>query len=158
MGPIEISQCSGLEAAVLSFWIGADSAHPGSEPFQMRMRMGGMRRREILAGLWGAAVALPAVARAQQSAKLPTIGYLGPNTRSLDSQRLAAFVQRLRELGWIDDRTITIEYRWADGRNEHLAEFAADFVRQEVGVIVTSATAHRCGKTGNICDSIVFAC
>jgi hypothetical protein len=53
---------------------------------------------------------------------------------------------------------ITIEYWWADGRNEHLAEFAADFVRQEVGVIVTSATAHRCGKTGNICDSIVFAC
>jgi len=140
MGPIEISQCSGLEAAVLSFWIGADRAHPGSEPFQMRMRVGGMRRREILAGLWGAAVALPAVARAQQSAKLPTIGYLGPNTRSLDSQRLAAFVQRLRELGWVDDRTITIEYRWADGRNERLAEFAADFVRRKVDVIVTSAT------------------
>ena len=102
--------------------------------------MGGMRRREILGVFGGAAVALPVVARAQQSAKLPTIGYLGPNTRSLDSQRVAAFVQRLRELGWIDDRTITIEYRWAGGRNEHLAEFAADFIRRKVDVIVTSAT------------------
>jgi hypothetical protein len=131
MGPIEISQCSGLEAAVLSFWIGADSAHPGSEPFQMRMRMGGMWRREILAGLWGAAVCQWWHVRSSPQ-----------NSPSLVS----------------NDRTITIEYWWADGRNEHLAEFAADFVRQEVDVIVTSATAHRCGKTGNICDSIVFAC
>ena len=92
--------------------------------------MGGMRRREVLGVLGGAAVALPMVALAQQSAKLPTIGYLGPNTRSLDSQRLAAFVRRLRELGWIEDRTVTIEYRWAEGRNENLAGFAADFVSQ----------------------------
>jgi putative ABC transport system substrate-binding protein len=62
------------------------------------------------------------VAGAQQSAKLPTIGYLGSNTRLFNSQRLAAFVQRLSELGWIEDRTITIEYRWAQGRNEHLVE------------------------------------
>jgi hypothetical protein len=120
-----------VQAAVLSFWIGADSAHPGSEPFQMRMRMGGMRRREILAGLWGAAVSQWWHVRSSPQ-----------NSPSLVS----------------NDRTITIEYWWADGRNEHLAEFAADFVRQEVDVIVTSATAHRCGKTGNICDSIVFAC
>jgi len=102
--------------------------------------MGGVRRREVLGVLGGAAVEWPVMTRAQQSAKLPTIGYLGPNTRSLDSQRLAAFVQRLRELGWIEDRTVTIEYRWAEGRNEHLAEFAADFVSRKVDVIVTSAT------------------
>src|SRR5262245_66195716 len=102
--------------------------------------MVGMRRREILGVFGGAAVALPVVASAQQFAKLPTIGYLGPNTRSLDSQRLAAFVQRLRELGWMEDRTVTIEYRWAEGRNDHLAEFAADFVSRKVDVIVTSAT------------------
>src|SRR5215475_7805986 len=87
-------------------------------PIQMRKRMGGMRRREVLGVFGGVAVAWAMMARAQQSAKLPTIGYLGPNTRSLDSQRLTAFVQRLRELGWIEDRTITIEYRWAEGRNE----------------------------------------
>jgi putative ABC transport system substrate-binding protein len=65
---------------------------------------------------------------------------LGPDTRSLDGPRLAAFVQRLRELGWIEDRTIAIEYRWAEGRNEHLAEIATELVRRKVDVIVTSAT------------------
>jgi putative ABC transport system substrate-binding protein len=99
-----------------------------------------MKHREFITLLGGAAAAWPALANAQQTAKLPTIGYLGPNSRSLDSQRLAAFVQRLRELGWIEDRTITIEYRWADGRDEHLADIAADFVRRKVDVIVTSAT------------------
>jgi putative tryptophan/tyrosine transport system substrate-binding protein len=99
-----------------------------------------MKHREFITLLGGAAAAWPALANAQQTAKLPTIGYLGPNSRSLDSQRLAAFVQRLRELGWIEDRTITIEYRWADGRNEHLAGIAADFARRKVDVIVTSAT------------------
>jgi ABC-type uncharacterized transport system substrate-binding protein len=102
--------------------------------------MAGMRRREFIAVLGGGAVVWPLLARAQQTAKSPTIGYLGPNSRSLDSQRLAAFVQRLRELGWIEDRTITVEYRWAEGRNEHLAEIAADFVRRKVDIIVTSAT------------------
>jgi putative tryptophan/tyrosine transport system substrate-binding protein len=97
-------------------------------------------RRGFITLLGGAAVAWPALANAQQTAKLPTIGYLGPNSRSLDSQRLVAFVQRLRELGWIEDRTITIEYRWAEGRNEHLADIAANFVRRKVDVIVTSAT------------------
>ena len=98
-----------------------------------------MRRREFITLLGGAA-AWPVAARAQQPAKLPTIGYLGPSTRSLDSQRLNAFVQRLRELGWNEGRTIAIEYRWAEGRNERLAETAAEFVRRKVDVIVTSAT------------------
>src|SRR5262245_48944557 len=77
-------------------------------------------------------------ARAEQPAKLPTIGYLGPAT--LDSQRLAAFVKRLRDLGWIEGRTIAIEYRWSEGRNERLAETAAELVRLKMDVIVTSAT------------------
>src|SRR5262245_56692519 len=77
-------------------------------------------------------------ARAQQPAKLPTIGYLGPAT--LDDQRLAAFVKRLRDLGWIEGRTIAIEYRWSEGRNQRLAETAAEFVRLKIDVIVTSAT------------------
>jgi len=82
-----------------------------------------MRRREFISLLGCAAATWPALAHAQQNAKLPTVGYLGPNSRLLDSQRLAAFVQR-----------------WAEGRNEHLAEIAADFVRRKVDIIVTSAT------------------
>jgi putative tryptophan/tyrosine transport system substrate-binding protein len=98
-----------------------------------------MRRRKLIT-LLGTALAWPLVARAQQPAKLPTIGYLGPATRTLDSERLAAFVKRLRDLGWIEGRTIAIEYRWAEGRNERLAETATEFVRLKMDVIVTSAT------------------
>ena len=107
---------------------------------RQRRRGDRMKRREFISLLGGAAAAWPLAARAQQPAKLPTIGYLGPNTRSLDSQRLAAFVQRLRELGWIEGHTIAIEYRWAEGRTERLAEFAAEFVGLKAGVIVTSGT------------------
>jgi putative tryptophan/tyrosine transport system substrate-binding protein len=98
-----------------------------------------MRRRQFIT-LLGGAVAWPLAGHAQQTAKLPTIGFLGPNTPSLDSRRVAAFAQRLSELGWIEGRTVAIEYRWAEGRTERLAEFAAELVRLKVDVIVTSAT------------------
>jgi putative ABC transport system substrate-binding protein len=98
------------------------------------------RRREFISLLGGAAAGWPLAARAQQPAKLPTIGFLGPNTPSLDSRRVGAFVQRLRELGWIEGRNVATEYRSAEGRTEHLAEFAAEFVRLKVDVIVTSGT------------------
>jgi ABC-type uncharacterized transport system substrate-binding protein len=99
-----------------------------------------MKRREFITLLGGAAAAWPLAARAQQPTRLPTIGVLGPNTPSLDSRRIGAFVQRLGELGWIEGRNVAIEYRWAEGRTERLAEFAAEFVRLHVDVIVTSAT------------------
>src|SRR5262249_19420270 len=99
-----------------------------------------MRRREFITLLGGAAVAWPLAARAQQQAKLPTIGLWGPSTLSAASQRVARFVQRLRELGWIEGRTVTIEYRWAEGRNERAAEIAAEFVRLKVDVIVAQGT------------------
>ena len=83
----------------------------------------------------------PLAARAQQPAKLPTIGFLGPATPSAWSPWTAAFVQRLRELGWIEGRTVAIEYRWAEGHNERYAEIAAEFVRLKVDVIVTTAPA-----------------
>ena len=67
------------------------------------------------------AAAWPLAASAQQPAKLPTIGFLGASTPSSDSHRVAAFVQRLRELGWIEGRTVAIEYRWAEGRTERYA-------------------------------------
>ena len=72
-----------------------------------------MKRREFITLLGGAAAAWPLAAGAQQAGKLPTIGLLGATTALAGSQRVAAFVQRLRELGWIDGRTTAIEYRWA---------------------------------------------
>ena|SRR5438067_4386080 len=98
-----------------------------------------MRRREFVTLLGGAA-AWPLGARAQQAGTRPAIGFLGANTPSLDSRRIAAFVQRLRERGWIEGHTVAIEYRWAEGRNERYAEIAAEFVRLKVDVIVTSGT------------------
>ena len=72
--------------------------------------------------------------------KLATIGLLGSGTAAAQSQWTAAFVQRLRELGWTEDRNVTIEYRWAEGRSERFAEFAAEFVRLKVDVILTHNT------------------
>jgi putative ABC transport system substrate-binding protein len=98
-----------------------------------------MNRREFITLLGGAA-AWPLAARAQQPGKLPTIGYLGQSTLAVESQRVAALVQGLRELGWTEGRTVAIEYRWGEGRIERAAEFAAEFVRFKVDVIVTSGT------------------
>jgi putative tryptophan/tyrosine transport system substrate-binding protein len=97
-------------------------------------------RREFISLLGGAAAAWPLAAGAQQTAKLPTIGVLGSATPSTQAPRFAAFVQRLRELGWIENRTVAIEYRWAEWRDERFAEIAAEFVRLKVDVIVTSGT------------------
>ena len=97
-------------------------------------------RRKFLATLVGvAAVAWPLAARAQQPAKLPTIGFLGSGTPAAHGHWVAAFVQRLRELGWIEGRNLTIDYRWAEGSSDRAAELAADFVRLKVDVIVTYA-------------------
>jgi putative tryptophan/tyrosine transport system substrate-binding protein len=107
-----------------------------------------VRRREFITLLGGAA-SWPLAARAQQASKLPTIGFLGtatpssqPRTAMPSSQPhfVAAFVQRLRELGWVEGRTVAIEYRWAEARIERYTEIAAEFVRLKVDVIVTSGT------------------
>jgi putative tryptophan/tyrosine transport system substrate-binding protein len=113
-----------------------------------------MRRRQFIA-LLGAA-AWPIASRAQVR-KLPTIGYLGPATPSAWSPWTAAFVQRLRELGWIEGRTVTIEYRWAEGHNERYADIAAEFVRLKVDVIVTTAPAVPATKQVTSVVPIVFA-
>src|SRR5215510_3420584 len=100
-----------------------------------------MRRREFITLLGGAA-AWPVAARGQQAGKLPTIGFLGANTASASVQRqwTDAFVQRLRELGWVESRDVAILYRWGDGRSERSAEILAEFVRLNVDVIVTHST------------------
>jgi putative tryptophan/tyrosine transport system substrate-binding protein len=116
------------------------------------------KRREFISLLGGVAAAWPLAARAQQPAKLPTIGFLVAGTPSSHGQWVAAFVQRLRELGWIEGRNIAIEYRWAEGRTERFAEIATEFVRRNVDVIVTSATAAiAAAKQATSVIPIVFA-
>src|SRR5262245_43939535 len=100
-----------------------------------------MKRREFIALLGGAAASWPLAARAQDAAKSRTIGFLGSATPSTQGEWNAAFVQHMRELGWIEGRTVRIEFRWAEGRNERYAQIAAEFVRLKVDVIVTSGTA-----------------
>jgi putative ABC transport system substrate-binding protein len=100
-----------------------------------------VKRREFIMLLGGAAVTWPIAARAQQAAKLPTLGFLGTATPFAWSQRVAAFLQRLRELGWIEGRNLAIEYRWAEGRGERYAEIANEFVQLRVDIIVTAGTA-----------------
>jgi len=97
-------------------------------------------RRQFITLLGGAA-AWPLAAGAQQPGKLPLIGFVGVSTLSASRVRIAAFVQRLRTLGWIEGRTVAIEYREAEGRTERFVEIAAEFVRLRVDVIVTAGAA-----------------
>ena len=99
-----------------------------------------MRRRDFVMLLGGTAAAWPLSTRAQQSAKPPIIGYLGPTSTSIEGQWTPAFVRRLHQLGWIEGSTVDIEYRWAEGHVERLSAFADELVRLKVSVIVTSAT------------------
>src|SRR3979409_1143757 len=99
-----------------------------------------MRRREFIALLGGAAVSWTLAARADQAAQVADIGFLGASTPAAQAHMVAALVQRLRELGWIEGRTIAIEYRWAEGRDERYNEIAAEFVRLKVDAILTQGT------------------
>jgi putative ABC transport system substrate-binding protein len=115
-----------------------------------------MRRREFITLLGGAMAAWPVVARAQPTAKLPTIGFLGTAAASAWAPWTTAFVQRLRELGWIEGRTVAIQYRWAEGRAERWAEFAAEFVGLKVDVIVSGGNAAVAAKRASTVVPIVF--
>jgi putative tryptophan/tyrosine transport system substrate-binding protein len=119
------------------------------------MRFHPLRRREFI-GLLGGAACWPLAARAQQAGKLLTIGFLGTDA-SVWSPWTDAFVKRLRELGWIEGRTIAIEYRWSQGRAERIAEIAAEFVHVKVDVIVTTGTAVAIVKQATAVIPIVFA-
>ncbi len=100
-----------------------------------------MKRREFITLLGGAAAACPFAARAQQTPGLPSIGSSSPMTASVENQRVAAFVQRLRELGWVEGRTVAIKVQWAEERSERTAEIVAEFVGEKVDVIVAAGTA-----------------
>jgi putative ABC transport system substrate-binding protein len=114
-----------------------------------------LQRRQFIAGL-GSAVAWPVVAHAQQAGKLPTIGFLGSNVSGWSSWT-ASFAGRMRELGWIEGRTIAIEYRWSEGRPERVAEIAVEFVRLKVDIIVTMASAIAILRQATAVIPIVFA-
>ena len=121
-----------------------------------------MQRREFFIRLGGAvvfggaALAWPHAAHAQQPGKRPTIGFMG-NNPAFWRPYVAAFVERLGELAWVDGRTIAIEYRWAEGRPERVAEIAADFVRLNVDVIVTYGDAVPVIKKATTIIPVVFA-
>jgi putative tryptophan/tyrosine transport system substrate-binding protein len=112
-----------------------------------------LKRREVITLLGGAA-AWPLAARAQQPGKLPTIGYVGASTPA--GRSTSVFVQRLQDLGWIEGRTVAIEYRWAEGRHERYSEFAAEFVRLNVDVIVAPAAGAAAAKQATSLIPIVF--
>jgi putative ABC transport system substrate-binding protein len=120
-----------------------------------------MRRREFIAGLGGAAATptvWPLAAGAQQSGKLPTLGFLGGATAASTSANTAAFLRRLRELGWAEGRNIAVEYRWTEGRPEATREFLAEFVRLKVDVIHVAGNVYALeAKRATAVIPIVFA-
>jgi putative tryptophan/tyrosine transport system substrate-binding protein len=116
-----------------------------------------LKRREFITLLGGAAAAWPLAARAQQRARLPTVGVLGGATPATWSTWLSAFIRRLAELGWIEGHTIAIEYRWAEGNSTRAAEFAGEFVRLKVDVILTAGGVLAAVKSVTSVTPIVFA-
>jgi putative ABC transport system substrate-binding protein len=117
-----------------------------------------MKRREFITLLGCAAATWPLAARAQQTLRPPTIGFLDPTTPSVANQRVAAFVQRLRAVGWIEGRAVAIKVRWAEGGSERAAAIVAEFVRQKVDVIVFRGTASvLAAKQATSVIPIVFA-
>jgi putative ABC transport system substrate-binding protein len=98
-----------------------------------------MKRRQVIAGL-GAAAALSFSANAQQSDKLPVVGFLVPGEPATHSHRVSALVQRLSQLGWIERRNVSFEYRWTGGDSKRSEGVAAEFVKLKVNVIVTAGT------------------
>jgi putative ABC transport system substrate-binding protein len=98
-----------------------------------------MRRRDFLT-LLASATVWPVVAHAQQVAKMPRIGFLGAATAAGYANQLAGFRQGLGELGYVEGKTITVEFRWAEGKYERLPTLAAELVDLKVEVIVTHGT------------------
>jgi putative ABC transport system substrate-binding protein len=116
-----------------------------------------MKRREFIALVGGAAASAPFTAQAEQPAKLPTIGFMSVSTPAAWSRGVAAFEQRLGELGWINGRTVAIEYRWSEGRSERFVEISQEFVRLKVDVILTGGSAVLAAKQATQTIPIVFA-
>jgi len=115
-----------------------------------------MRRRDFIKVMGGAVAMWPLATQAQQP-KLPTIGFLGTGTSVSWLNWRAAFIQRLHELGWVEDRTVAIVYRWAEGRDERYTEITTEFVQLKVDVIVTSGAGVAAAKGVTSTVPIIFA-
>jgi putative tryptophan/tyrosine transport system substrate-binding protein len=99
-----------------------------------------MRRRELLKFAGTASIAWPLAARAQDSGKHPRIGFLGNSTPALEAKLVESFREGLRDLGYVEGRNVSIEYRWAEGNYERLPALVAEFIASKVDVIVTAGT------------------
>jgi ABC-type uncharacterized transport system substrate-binding protein len=99
-----------------------------------------MNRRAFVTGL-GAVLAAPLAAEAQQAGKVYRVGFLSNGWSTTSAQVVAAFRQGLRELAWVEGQNIVIEYRWAEGKSDRLADLAAELVRVRVDVLVASGAA-----------------
>jgi putative ABC transport system substrate-binding protein len=97
-----------------------------------------MRRRAFMALLGGAAVAWPFATRAQQPGKIPRVGVLSADSPAVSGNLIESFRQGLRDLGYVEGRTIDIEYRWADGRFDQLPNLAAELVGRNVDIILAA--------------------
>ena len=115
-----------------------------------------MKRRAFMAMIGGAAF-WPFAACGQQAGRMRLIGFLGASSAASQAEWTAAFIQRMRELGWVEGRNLAIEYRWAEGRNDRFAEFAEEFVRLKVDVIVTDGGAAVAAKKVTSVTPIIFA-
>ena len=116
-----------------------------------------MRRRDFITLISGAASVWPLTAYAQPDGKRPTIGFLGASSDSAWAAQVSSFNQRLRELGWVDGRTVSIVYRWAEGKFDRYSDFAAEFVQLKVDVIVTVGSAIPAVKRATSTIPTIFA-
>jgi putative tryptophan/tyrosine transport system substrate-binding protein len=114
-----------------------------------------MQRRAFITLLGSAATAWSLAARAQTAGKGPAVGFIGTTAPDYTSWS-AAFAERLQELGWIEGRTVAIEYRWSEGRPERITEIAAEFVQQKVDLIVAYGGAVTTLKQATAFTPIVF--
>src|SRR5262245_14546299 len=144
--PPELGPANAGPLCVLASPIGSIPEDTGPIPTKWLGRVGdyggcSMKRREFITLLGGAAAARPFAARAQQTPGLPIIGTSRPMTASVENQRVVAFAQRLRELGWLEGRTVAIKVRWGERRSERTAEIVAEFVGEKVDVTVAAGAA-----------------
>src|SRR5262249_8014949 len=115
-----------------------------------------MRRREFIQLIGSSVAAWPLAARSQQ-AKSPVIGFLVAGSQTSHGAWVAAFAQRLSELGWTDGRNVRIEYRWAAGDNQRMRGFIDEFARRKVDVIVSSSNGVTRARQATSDIPIVFA-